>query len=82
MSHACPDCGMVCCCDMEDHDQPQPEDCTHVCAESDDFDYEKDGGWLEHEVERLRSSRSDPLTHKAKPNPLTESEPFDEKIEK
>jgi hypothetical protein len=30
MSHECPECGMVCGCDMEDHDQPQPDDCTHI----------------------------------------------------
>lgn len=37
MSHECPLCFQVCYCDMEDHDQPQPDDCIHIC-EDDDID--------------------------------------------
>ena len=31
--HSCPECGMACRCDMEDHDQDAPEDCCHECEE-------------------------------------------------
>lgn len=36
--HECDECGQYCACDMEDHDQPQPDDCTHVCDDDDDDD--------------------------------------------
>jgi len=39
MAHECPDCGQECYCDMEDHGQEAPGDCSHVCEESD-FDEE------------------------------------------
>jgi len=39
MTHACPDCGMSCTCDMEDHESDAPDDCCHECEpESDDVD--------------------------------------------
>lgn len=38
--HECPECGQVCYCDMEDHDQPAPPDCKHECEEDDDEDEE------------------------------------------
>jgi hypothetical protein len=39
MAHEGPDCGQVCYCDMEDHEQPAPDDCLHVCdGEEDSFD--------------------------------------------
>jgi hypothetical protein len=43
VSHECEECGQHCYCDMEDHDQPQPADCTHVCDDmDDDLDYGAD----------------------------------------
>ena len=36
--HDCDICGQACDCDMEDHYQSQPDDCTHVCDEDGDFD--------------------------------------------
>lgn len=41
--HDCPDCDLACDCDMEDHYQPAPPNCHHVCDEEerdDDEDYE------------------------------------------
>lgn len=38
MAHECPDCGQLCYCDMEDHEQPAPDDCCHACAEETDED--------------------------------------------
>ena len=36
--HECELCYDLCDCDCEDMEQPQPEDCTHVCEpEQDDF---------------------------------------------
>ena len=40
MSHACVLCGALCYCDMEDHDQPPPADCTHECDEDWEDDIE------------------------------------------
>ncbi len=57
MSHACVDCGMVCYCDMEDHEQDQPDDCTHECADANDFE-ECDFEWLDREIEREKSPAS------------------------
>jgi len=34
--HDCDLCDEACDCDMEDHYQPQPADCTHVCDDRDD----------------------------------------------
>ena len=28
MAHECPECGQYCYCDIEDHDQPAPDDCS------------------------------------------------------
>lgn len=36
--HDCDECGQYCDCDMEDHYQSQPDDCTHVCNPDDDED--------------------------------------------
>lgn len=38
MSHECPECGQTCYCDMEDHDQEAPDDCSHECPPEDDDD--------------------------------------------
>lgn len=38
MSHTCPECGMCCYCDMEDHDSDAPDDCCHDCADDEDMD--------------------------------------------
>jgi hypothetical protein len=41
--HDCDLCGEYCDCDMEDHHNPQPDDCTHVCddeEDDDDLDYD------------------------------------------
>lgn len=38
--HTCRECGMMCDCDGEDHDQPAPPDCQHDCLPDDD-----DDGW-------------------------------------
>jgi hypothetical protein len=40
--HACFNCGRVCDCDGEDHDQEQPEDCTCPCVGKDDVPWEED----------------------------------------
>lgn len=40
--HDCDLCGQVCDCDMEDMFQSQPDDCTHVCDEDEDYDDEDD----------------------------------------
>jgi hypothetical protein len=43
MAHECPECGMMCYCDMEDTMLPlTPADCGHECDEEfdDDDDYE------------------------------------------
>ena len=38
--HECQLCGSACFCDMEDHGQPAPSNCTHECApESDEDDF-------------------------------------------
>jgi hypothetical protein len=34
--HSCEICGERCGCDMEDHEQPQPDDCIHICEEEAD----------------------------------------------
>jgi hypothetical protein len=36
MSHACPECGQQCYCDLEDHDSEAPDDCCHDCDLDDD----------------------------------------------
>ena len=50
MSHECPECGVVCGCNMDDYDQPHPGYCTHQCQpdefEDDDFYYHE---WWEDE---------------------------------
>lgn len=33
--HDCPDCGMACDCDGEDHEQPTPDDCIGCGCEED-----------------------------------------------
>lgn len=38
MAHTCMDCGQECYCDMEDHHQPTPSDCSHQCDDDDDLD--------------------------------------------
>jgi hypothetical protein len=42
--HTCIECGSVCYCDMEDHENPMPADCSHVCddydSDDDFYDYE------------------------------------------
>lgn len=41
--HDCPDCDMACACDMEDHYQSAPANCSHECDEDeleDDEDFE------------------------------------------
>lgn len=40
--HECDECGYYCDCDMEDHDQPQPVDCTHICDDDADDDPDDD----------------------------------------
>lgn len=30
MAHECEICGQECYCDMEDHGQPQPDNCVHL----------------------------------------------------
>lgn len=40
--HDCPDCEMACDCDMEDHYQPAPSHCSHVCDEYEDDDDDED----------------------------------------
>lgn len=35
--HDCPECESACYCDMEDHWQSAPDDCSHDCDE-DDFE--------------------------------------------
>jgi len=40
--HDCPHCEMACDCDMEDHYQSAPDDCSHECDEEGD-DYDDDG---------------------------------------
>jgi hypothetical protein len=34
--HECPECGMACDCDGEDHGQPAPDDCCHECEDEED----------------------------------------------
>lgn len=34
--HDCPLCGYPCYCDGEDHEQPAPRICYHICEEDDD----------------------------------------------
>lgn len=36
--HDCDLCGDACDCDMEDHYQSQPDDCTHECEDDDSDD--------------------------------------------
>jgi hypothetical protein len=36
MAHECELCGQYCYCDMEDHGQPQPEDCPHLDGACED----------------------------------------------
>ena len=44
--HECPECGQACACDMEDHEQSAPDDCSHECdpkdLELDDYHYTGD----------------------------------------
>ncbi len=35
--HSCPECQMACDCDMEDHEQEAPDDCTHCDGNSEDM---------------------------------------------
>lgn len=35
--HECPMCGEVCYCDLEDSLLPVPDECTHICADPDDW---------------------------------------------
>lgn len=48
--HDCPICGESCDCDMEDHEQPAPEDCDHQCEFDDDDDYGFDD-WSDEEYD-------------------------------
>ncbi len=34
--HDCPECDEVCYCDMEDHEQDAPDDCSHECDDHDE----------------------------------------------
>ena len=34
--HSCPECHMACNCDMEDHEQDAPDDCTHCEGDFED----------------------------------------------
>lgn len=34
--HTCDLCGQACYCDMEDHENPMPADCSHLCADDPD----------------------------------------------
>ena len=36
MAHECPECGQECYCDMEDHWQEAPDDCSHECQDFED----------------------------------------------
>lgn len=36
--HDCPECGYACYCDCEDHENPTPLDCSHVCQYDDERD--------------------------------------------
>lgn len=38
--HVCPNCLQVCDCDMEDHWQEAPDDCSHECDEDGDGDWD------------------------------------------
>jgi len=52
--HTCPICDAVCDCDMDDTwDLPVPDDCQHVCDDTDDGGYEDwfDEHWFDAEVE-------------------------------
>lgn len=44
MAHTCMDCGQECYCDMEDHHQDTPSDCTHQCDDDDGMDDDVLGG--------------------------------------
>lgn len=39
--HECKYCGQMCTCDMEDHGQPQPNDCVHLTAPNECEDFEE-----------------------------------------
>lgn len=43
--HDCPKCGMACACDLEDHWQDAPDDCSCQCEESADLEYEEYGDY-------------------------------------
>lgn len=50
--HECPECGQLCDCDQEDLEHEHaPDDCFHVCDDSDDLDeedlfYDDDEPWF------------------------------------
>jgi len=54
MSHSCPLCWQYCDCDMEDHDQPEPADCTHCC---DEPDWDEDEWFYENELQNHPAPR-------------------------
>lgn len=54
MSHECPECGQTCYCDMEDHDQPTPDDCTHECPPEDDEEYNCECYYVDADVVESR----------------------------
>lgn len=40
--HDCPRCDSACYCDLEDHYQPAPHDCSHDCQEYGELEEEFD----------------------------------------
>ena len=38
MAHNCPECEELCYCDMEDHYQQAPDDCSHECKDEAEYD--------------------------------------------
>lgn len=48
--HECDECGSMCSCDGEDHLQPAPSDCRHVCPiDDDDQDFSDDEAQYNYE---------------------------------
>lgn len=56
--HDCDLCGQACDCDMEDHYQSQPADCTHICDDENDDEDEDDYADYERETDFYRVIKS------------------------